>query len=337
MDNALEITNKNEVAASAATAAAFGAIQAAFMMAKRYPRSEMGSRNKILDTCRRPGFAEKVIYSKPIGTKKIEDLSIKAAEVAINAWENIKVIQSIIYEDEEKRIVDISAIDLETNTSYATQATIKRVVERTYLKKNVTPLYTRLNSYGETTYGVKPTDDEFETKVSAMVSKHIRNNALRLIPEDIKQDMKDAAQKTMLDEAAKDPKELLKKICEQVHLIGVEPQDIETYLKHPISSCSPTELTELRKIHKSIKDGQQTWSDYSSKKTDDKGLTPDDLKSKAKKKPTIPPEKIMELEGRLTDQNVKKEFLKNFGIKKIDDLPADKWGNAMVFLTNWGA
>ena len=51
-------------------------VQARYTLAISKPRDLDQVRQRILKECRRPGFAEVAMYSKPVGRSKIEGLSI---------------------------------------------------------------------------------------------------------------------------------------------------------------------------------------------------------------------------------------------------------------------
>lgn len=261
-NNELALATKNEVAIASASAMAIAEIRTAMQLAKMYPRDNNQARINILDTCRRPGFAPHLCYGKPIGGRIIPGISIRGAEVAANYWGNIKSMSGIVYDDEKKRIVNIVSMDLQTNTSYSSQVVVDKIIERKYLKKGQIKLYERENSEGKTVYGVTPTTDEFEVKVAAQISKQIRNNILRLIPEDIKEEMVIAANKTMADKAAEDPFGEVKKIVDCFATLRVMPIDLHAFLGHDVGKCSPAQVAELRVMYKSIKDGEAVWSDY---------------------------------------------------------------------------
>ena len=269
----MALATKNEMAVASASAMAIAEIRSCLQLAKMYPRDIDTARMEILNTCKRPGFAPHVCYLKPVGGKKIKGISIRGAEVAANSWGNIKSMSGIVYDDEHKRIINVVSMDLQTNASYSSQVAIDKIIERKFVKKGQLIIYERLNSKDETVYGIEPTKDEFEIKVAAQVSKQIRNNILRLIPEDIKEEMIAAADETMRNKAASDPKGEVKKISDAFAELRVSPSDLKAYLGHPVSKSSPEEIANLRVIYKSISDGQAKWVDYLE--SDESGDDPD--------------------------------------------------------------
>ena len=260
-------------AAVAAAEAAKARIQAAYIMALHKPRNADQARDRILHACKRPGFAERVEYSKPVGGKAIKGPSIRFAEVALREWQNVMVETQTIYEDEWVRRVKVFVTDLETNATFSKEIQISKTVERKS-KKDREILSERLNSYNETVYVVKATDDEITNKEAAQISKVIRNEGLRLIPQDIIDEALDAARKTLKARDAKDPDAAKKALLDGFSEIGVKPIDIERFLRHKTDSITPAELHELRTMYRAIRDGEARWVDYLAKNEEDTAAAP---------------------------------------------------------------
>ncbi len=277
--------SKIETASTAAAAAARAEVEAMYVMALHNPRDIERTRVAILDACRRPQFAQAAIYRKPVGKKYnddtrkweqqfIEDLSIRAAEEMLRRFRNVRVDGMTTYEDADIRKKRICITDLETNLSYSREITLTKTVERRGKEEadgKVTPpadrtvLGQRLNSWGKTVFIVEATEDELIIKEAALTSKIIRTEGLRLIPADIKDEAKELCYATMASEDAKDPKAAMRKLIDGFHAIGVEPNDIAAYLGHTVESVQPAELADLRKIYRSISDGEAKWAQYVDK------------------------------------------------------------------------
>jgi len=268
-----EIAQRAEHAAIAVAASARAEIESAFTMALRMPRNRDQARVEILDSCKNVVFAEKVKYKKPVGSKKVgsqwvknfvEGPSIRFAEEMIRTWGNVKVQCVTIYEDESKRISLVNVVDLQKNISYSKQITVIKTVERRNAKGRDV-VGERTNSYNQIVFIVIATDDEVNIKEAALISKEIRNSALRLIPQDIIDEAMEAAKLTLLQGVSSDMKSARKTILDSFATIGVKPKDIEEYIGHEIAQVSPKELADLRAVYKTISDGQSTWKDYVDK------------------------------------------------------------------------
>lgn len=265
----------------AAVAAAEGAkarIQSAYIMAMQRPRSYDQARVRILKACRRPDFAEKVEYSKPVGGKSIVGPSIRFAELALREWGNVFYENQVVYDDDNVRRVRVVIIDLETNTTYGKEIQMAKTVER----RNATDrevLGERVNSEGKTVYTVRATEDELLTREAALISKALRNEGLRLIPQEIVEESIREARSTVKNADAMDPDAAKNKMIDLFYSLNVGPADLEKYLKHPIGQTSTAELGELRKIYTAIREGEAKWSDFANRadEADDaqKGQQPD--------------------------------------------------------------
>lgn len=249
-------------AAVAAAEAAKARIQAAYIMAMQRPRSYDQSRIKILEACSRPSFAEKVEYRKPVGRgDAIVGPSIRFAELALREWGNISYENQVVYDDDLTRRINVVITDLETNTTFSASIQIAKTVER----KNAAGrevVSERINSYGDKVYIVKATDDEIANKQAALVSKALRNEGLRLIPQDIVEEAIERARETVAAKDKRDPDAARKKLADAFAAIGVMPADIEAFLGHSLARCAQAEIQQLRAMYSAIRDGEAKWSDY---------------------------------------------------------------------------
>ncbi len=247
-------------------------VEARFIMALQRPRDNDMARDRILSECKRPKFAESARYRRPVGKKKneqtgrweesfIEGPSIRFAEAAMRAMGNIDVQTMTTFDSPDKRTIQVAVTDLESNTTYARDITVLKVVERKNLKKNQQPLGTRLNSYGETLYVVVATESEVATKEAAEVSKSIRTLGLRHVPGDILDEAMELCVQTMANSDAKDPEAARKAIVDAFSAIGVKPADLKLYLGQDVGSCSPAQIGELRALYAALKAGEFAWSD----------------------------------------------------------------------------
>ena len=248
-------------AAVAAAEAAKQRIQAAYIMARHNPRNVEQSRQNILGACRRPRFAEKAEYSKPVAGGRINGPSVRFAELALREYGNIMSDIQVVYEDEQLRRIKVYLTDLQTNAQFSKEITVQKTVERRS-DKGREVVQKRKNTYGDTVYVVKATDDEMANKEAALISKALRNEGLRLIPGDIIEEALDVARETREKGAKEDPDAQKRKILDAFKDIGIKVVDLEKYLKHSIDQASPSEIDDLRSVYQTIKDGEAKWSDY---------------------------------------------------------------------------
>lgn len=255
------IVYSSDPAAIAAAEQARAQIQTAFLVAMQRPRDTMQARDRILSACKRPSFADKVFYSKPVGKETIVGPSVRFAEEMIRAWGNVLTQTQVIYEDDDVLRVRVTCIDLESNSQHSKEMQIRKVVERkSEADRDV--IGKRRNSKGEVVYIVRATDDEIHNKVASAISKAIRNEGLRLIPADIVSDALNTADETLAKSDAEDPKAKLKTICDAFAQIGIKPKHLAELLGHSLDEpVTPAELKELRGTYTAISSGETTWSE----------------------------------------------------------------------------
>lgn len=251
-----QTTAELAVASSAAQAKAL--VEAKYTIAMHRPRDIMQVRDRILAACKRPMFAERVQYRKPVGGGNfISGPSIRFAEECLRAMTNVDIQSTVVFEDAEKMVVRITAIDLETNTSYGDDVFISKTVERLQPKDREV-ISTRTNSQGKIVYLVACTADELMIKMAAAKSKVMRNNGLRLVPSDIVEEAIETAKHTV-EHGGEDREARAKKTADAFSEIGVKPGDLKAFLGVEITAASPRQLSELREIYAAIRDGDTTW------------------------------------------------------------------------------
>ena len=276
----------NEIGTTALAAKAKAEVQAPYIVAMERPRDWDMVRTKIMKDCARTAFAATALYRKPIGGGKTADgLSIRFAETAMRCMGNLEQSTTTYYDDENKRILKVAVKDLENNISYSEEATIEKTVERSTLKDGQTPISSRINSYGKTTFLVSATQDELLNKANSAISKCIRNQILRILPADIKEDATALVWKTRSDETKRDPNAMKKKVVDAFIAIGVQPVDLKAYLGRELEGLRPEEIEHLRSIKEAIVEGETTWKAVMESKGEEilvgKAKT---LKEKAKEK-----------------------------------------------------
>lgn len=236
-------------------------VEAACIMAKRWPRNTDQVRQDLIAECKRPGFAAVAIYSLPRGKKKIEGLSIRFAEVAMRCSGNMSASSETIYDDTSVRCIRVKVVDFERNSTWQTDITINKTVERKELRRGQKPLGERVNSYGERVFIVEATDDDVRTKQNAEISKASRTGILRIIPGHLQDEARRLCKDVASKADAADPAAARNKLFDAFGSIGVKPAALEQWLGHSTDTISPPELDDLRGLFAAIRDGETTWAD----------------------------------------------------------------------------
>lgn len=298
--------------ASSATAAKMKAIvQARYEVAFFRPRDMDSVREKMLKECRRPTFAEVARYNKPIG-KGVVGPSIRFAEMAVRCMSNIVVETTTVYDDREKRIVNVSVTDLEGNVPYAQDVTITKAVERRKVKDGDVVLRQRSNSYGDTVYLLEATDDEILNQQNALISKAIRTLGLRLIPGDIVDECMDLVVETQKNKDSADPDAAKRRLFDSFATVGVSVGDLKDYLGHAGETLNPKELQTLRGIYSAIKEGETTWREVMD------GKEPEQKSRKPEVKKEPAETAVQQAQKDVADSQVRKESTRK---PPADDAP----------------
>jgi hypothetical protein len=256
---------RGETAATAIAAREQAAVQSRYIMAERNPRDIESFRVKLLQHAKRPGFASTAIYRKPVGNgQHAEGPSIRFCEAALQCYRNVYPEVSTVFDGPELRIVRVTVTDLEANLAYSSEIAIEKTVERKSAKGREV-ISERLNSYGETTYTLRATEDEIIIRQAALVSKAIRTNGLRLLPPDILEEAIKAIKATLQGEIKADPALAKRRIIDAFAEQGVSPQDLGVYLGHSLEQVTVKELEDLRSVHSSLKNGEATWAEIMDK------------------------------------------------------------------------
>jgi hypothetical protein len=302
---ATELKTQAEISVASVGARERAKIEAMYVMAERHQRSWDTVRVRLLAHCGRPGFAEIARYKKPAGRARIngqwkdvfaEGLSARFAEIARMEAGNISSETTIVYEDDLIRIVRVAVIDVERNNNDSREITVAKAVEKRGKKNEQTGVWSppegreiisqRINSYEEPVWLVKATDDEIRNRQNSEISKTQRDESLRLIPKDIRDDCEAEIIRTLADPAKVDPAASRKRVVDAFASIGVLPDDLVTYMGAPLERISPAQLDELRGLYQAIRDGEDTFEGAMRKKFDSPGATAKDAEAVAEQKIT---------------------------------------------------
>jgi hypothetical protein len=239
-------------------------IQSAIIIARHFPRNEDQAFARLMKASKRPSFADEASYSFKRGKKKdeetgkyvdnyVEGPSVNLAREAARVWGNIRYGLEVIRDDEETRQIRGWAWDLETNVKVTAEDDFKKLVQR--------------KQYGDDgkakgTAWVTTDERDLRELTNRRGAILVRNCILQLMPMDLIDDSRSECNKTIESKAKTDPEGERKKIIIAFASLNVTPDMIEQKLGHKLAECSPTEISSLRKIYKSISDGNSTWAEY---------------------------------------------------------------------------
>lgn len=268
-----EIAPLVEVASNAVGELARARVQARAVVALQRPRDMDTVRVRLLKDCDRPGFAAVARYLLPRGGKKIVGPTIRFAEAARRALGNMEVFEEVVYEDQAKRILQVTAVDLETNNSESRPVVVDKVMERRQLRDGEVPIGIRTNSSGQTVYVVPVPESEMPVRQGAAVAKMRRNVILAHLPGDIAEECMAAIVATQQRDDKTDPAAARLKIIDGFSAIGITPDALKAYLGRDLDGMTGADIQELRGVYLAVKEGHATWSEILGEKTgkSDKG------------------------------------------------------------------
>lgn len=253
----------------AAAESAKAQIQCAYMMALQCPRSYFKCEAEVLEACENPAFAEKVEYALPMGGQTITGPTIRLAELIRRCWRNIYTTERVMHDDDRQTIIQVTAIDLETNSIETAEVIAPKTVERRRVKAGQEVLCERENSNGDKVYIVRGTDAENDRLRKSLCSKALRNAIFRLVPAEIVQKAMAAARATLRRADAQDPKDATRRLIACFDELGVSIEQIETFIGHGLEKSTKTDVKKLREVYRGMQGGA-TWNELTETETTDR-------------------------------------------------------------------
>lgn len=250
------------------------AVQARYIMAMQRPRDLQVARQKLLADCKRPRFAETAIYNKPVGDG-VEGPSIRMAEAAARALGNIFAEVSAIYDDAQKRIVRVSATDLEANVTYPKDVTIEKTIERSRQMPGRKILGTRKNSKGYDVFIIEATSEEILDKENALCSKALRTCLLRIVPGDILEEAIEQCYATRNGEISADPAAARKRMVDAFNSYNISAAQLAEYFGHSVDSVTNEEMAGAKSLLAALKDKETTWAEVMDAKRSNRAPEPE--------------------------------------------------------------
>ena len=221
-------------------------VQAAMVIAKKFPRNEFESFNRIMVACQRKGLAEKSMYEYPRGGERVTGPSIRLAEAMAQAWGNIDF--GIIELEQRKGESQVMAYawDLETNTRQTKVFSVPHI--RTTKKWGNVPL--------------KDPRDIYE-QVANYGARRLRACILGIIPGDVIESAIAQCEKTLIGENKEPLEDTIRAVAATFEKeYGVTVGMLEKFIGCKIESFTMQNLIRLKKVYMSLKDGMSSREDY---------------------------------------------------------------------------
>lgn len=234
---------ENNVMAQSSEAKSMQEVQAALVIAKKFPRSMSQSFQDIMDSCKRPFLAEQAMYAYPRGNQTVTGPSIRLAEVLAQNWGNIEC--GIRELSQENGISEVEAYAWDYQTNFRCNKIFHVPHER------------------HTKQGKKRLTDprDIYELVANNGSRRLRACILAVIPGDIVEAAVKQCEKTLASD--KEPiGDRIRKMIEKFSELDVKVEHLEERLGHKLEVTSEIELVNMIAIYKSLKDGMASREDF---------------------------------------------------------------------------
>jgi hypothetical protein len=246
-----------ELQISGAQANAQHEIQSAIIIAQRFKRNEDSAFQKLMKSASRASFSEDALYSFPRGGSTVSGPSVNMAREAARIWGNIRYGMEVLRDDEESRLIRAFAWDVETNTKVSADDDFSKLIQR---KDKATG----------TTKWISPDERDLRELTNRRGAILVRNCILQLLPKDLIEEAMEKVRETLRSGAQADPDASRKNMIVKFGELNITPEMLELKLGHAIGLCTPDEVAELRTIYASIRDGNSSWTEYTTQKSEKK-------------------------------------------------------------------
>lgn len=218
-------------------------VQAAVVMARRFPRDEMRAVEKIKNACSRPSLAESAVYQYSRGGADVSGPSIRLAEALAANWGNIQCGVREVEQRNGESTCEAFAWDMESNF---------RVV------KSFKVPHIRHTKRGDT---VLTDPRDIYEMVANQGARRVRACILGVIPGDVVEEAVKQCEATLNAKADTTP-EGLKKVADAFAAYGITVKQLEARIQRRFDSITPAQVVGLRKIIVSLRDGMSKPEDW---------------------------------------------------------------------------
>lgn len=217
-------------------------VQAAVIMARRFPRDKTQAISRIMEDCSRKGLAQKAVYSYPRGGTTVTGPSIRLAETIARAWGNM----------------DCGVVELERRASVGNlpgESTVQAFCWDMETNTRVTKTFTVAHRR-DTKQGGKSLTDERDIYelVANNGARRLRACILAIIPIDVVEQAVEECEHTMTTGHSKPLIDRVRDVVLEFKKIGVTQEMIEKRFGHKIDVTTEIELVKLHQIGLSITD-----------------------------------------------------------------------------------
>lgn len=212
-------------------------VQAAMIVAKRFPRDERESNDRILRACTRRSLAEAAIYEYSRGGTTVTGPSIRLAECVAQSWGNIDFGYVELEQKGGESQVMAYAWDLETNTR---QTKVFTVPHKRHTKNGDYPLTDPRDIY---------------EMVANQASRRVRSCILAIIPGDVIDSAVKQCELTLKAGSNVPLEDRIKDMVAKFAEYEVTPEQLRAFIGKNVEAFSEADIVRLGKVYRSLKDG----------------------------------------------------------------------------------
>lgn len=236
--------NRNAVAKNEADRA-IQEVQAAMVVAKKFPRDPQLATDRILKDCTRHTLAEGALYSYNRGGADVTGPSIRLAEAVAQNWGNIQFgVRELEQTLGTESIVEAYAWDLETNVRQSRVFTVPHVRK----------------ARGQT----KRLDDPRDVYelVANNGARRLRACILSVIPGDVIESAVKQCEVTLNTHADTSPEAIKKMAQTFLTELNITEEQIQKKIGSRLEAIRPAQMVQMKKIYASLRDGMSKAADW---------------------------------------------------------------------------
>jgi len=254
MSTAVAVTNPFGPAAASASSdnaiarsdaeRAIQEVQAAMVIAKRFPRDQIKAMERILNACTRETLANTALYCYPRGGQEVTGPSIRLAEAMAQEWGNMQFGVRELSAEGGVSTVEAFAWDIETNTRQV------KVFQVPHIR--------------HTRQGAKRLTDprDIYELVANQGARRLRACILGVIPGDVTETAVKQCEVTQKATVDVSPEKIQAMVKAFKDGYGVPQELIERRIGKRAEAINAAQMLSLRNIFQSLKDGMSKPADW---------------------------------------------------------------------------
>lgn len=235
----------NNAAANSEAERSIQEVQAAMIIAKKFPRNTVEAMDRILNACTRESLANTALYSYQRGGQEVTGPSIRLAEALAQEWGNLQFGIRELSAQNSVSTVEAFAWDVQSNTRQVKVFQVEHV--RYSRSKGLTKLTDPRDIY---------------EMIANQGARRMRNCILGVIPGDVVETAVNQCEVTQRNNVEVTPETIKAMVSAFEDTYGVTQELIEQRLGKRAEAINASQMLNLRRIYQSLKDGMSKPGDW---------------------------------------------------------------------------